>query len=58
MSRVTSTKNTALERENRRFPSLASLRAAHINLLKCYRERGNEEVILAEIEQLMRTLSS
>jgi hypothetical protein len=36
-----------------RFPSLASLQAAHSELLKLHREQGNEPEILAEIEQLM-----
>ena len=42
------------EAEPARFPSLASLRAAHTELLKRHRERGNEPTVLAEIEQLMR----
>ena len=45
------------ETESMRYPSLASLRAAHTDLLKRYRERGDEPEkpeILTEIEQLMR----
>ncbi|MBW4694692.1 MAG: hypothetical protein KME27_23325 [Lyngbya sp. HA4199-MV5] len=36
-----------------RFPSLASLRVAHSELLKLHRERGNEPEVLVEIEQLI-----
>ena len=37
-----------------RFPSLASLRAAHTELLKRQREQGSEPTVLAEIEQLVQ----
>ncbi len=43
-----------LEAEPLRYPSLASLRAAHTDLLKRYREQGNAPEVLAEIERLMR----
>ena len=39
------------EKEPVRFPSLASLRAAHTELLKRHREQGNEPTVLSEIEQ-------
>ena len=39
--------------DDNRFPSLASLRSAHSELLKLHRDRGNEPEILAEIEQLI-----
>jgi len=37
-----------------RYPSLASLRAAHGDLLKRYRERGDVPELLAEMEALIR----
>ena len=42
------------EVEPARFPSLASLRAAHTELLRRHREQGSEPTVLAEIEQLMQ----
>lgn len=51
MSNGVTTLNSTSNSE--RFPSLASLRAAHSELLKLHRERGNEPEIVAEIEQLI-----
>ena len=42
------------EAEGNRFPSLASLRVAHGELLKRHRERGSEPEMMAEINQLIR----
>lgn len=36
-----------------RFPSLAFLRAAHSEMLKLHRERGNDPEVLAKIERLI-----
>jgi hypothetical protein len=38
-----------------RYPSLASLRAAHVELLKRYREEGDAGELLSEIEDLVRS---
>jgi hypothetical protein len=37
-----------------RFPSLASLRAAHSDLLKQHRERGEASGFLADVEGFIR----
>ncbi len=42
------------ESEGDRFPSLASLRVAHGELLKRHRERGSEPEVMTEIKQLIR----
>ena len=53
MSSAEPTLSPTPKSEPARFPSLASLRAAHTELLKRHREQGNEPAVLAEIEQLM-----
>lgn len=51
MTSTTTTSNPKSDGD--RFLSLASLRAAHSELLKLHREQGNEPEVLAEIEQFM-----
>ncbi|WP_017302003.1 hypothetical protein [Nodosilinea nodulosa] len=41
------------ETDDSRFPSVASLRAAHSELLKRYRERENDPEVFAEVVQLI-----
>ncbi|MEM6453002.1 MAG: WD40 repeat domain-containing protein [Cyanobacteria bacterium P01_D01_bin.105] len=53
MSNLGPTLSPTPEAEPARFPSLASLRAAHTDLLKRHREQGNEPAVLVEIEQFM-----
>ena len=53
MSSAAPTLSPPPKSEPARFPSLASLRAAHTELLKRHREQGNEPAVLAENEQLM-----
>ncbi|MBD2078312.1 hypothetical protein H6F86_31380 [Phormidium sp. FACHB-592] len=45
---------SSTEAENKRFPSLESLRTVHSNLLKLHRESKNEPNVLIEIEQFIR----
>ncbi|MDX2228423.1 MAG: hypothetical protein NW220_02205 [Leptolyngbyaceae cyanobacterium bins.349] len=54
MSNSSPALNLSVEADGDRFPSLASLRAAHSDLLKRHREQGNQPEVMAEIHQLIQ----